>query len=754
MAATATNNSTQLDFTIRGMHCGGCVASVERALRAVPGVTDARVNLTTERAVVEFDDLAQSQQRQDELIRAVAAAGFEAELYEPVRDEADRRRKQRDAALAAQRRRIWIALAAGIPAIAAHYIAHFAVGHAAHVNTLQVTLWIVEAALSLIVIIAAAGTMIAGALRGLAHFSANMDLLVALGALTAFGAGLLGLITTTPDMITFHAAAMIVMFVSIGKYFEARARGQASAALETLLSRIPATALRITDGTTETIPTEQVAPDDLLRLVAHAAVPVDGRIGTGRVTVDESMLTGESLPQERGPGDEVLGGTRIVEGDATMRAAATGDTSAVARIGRLVEEAQSVKPKWQRIADRIAGVFVPIVIGLAIVTFVGWWLADPQQWFWALQRAIALLVVACPCAMGLAVPTAVLVGTSRAAEQGILVRDAEALEAAGGIREVLLDKTGTLTIGRPTLTRIDLAADSSESPDGNRNDASRKHNEDDLLKLVASVETLSEHPFAKAVAAAARERDLSVPEASDFQSTPGRGVSGTVDGHTILAGRREWLAQRDVAVPPESESDQESVESTIYIAIDDHYAGAMYFADAIHPEAVEALAALNARGIRTRILSGDRRLVVQRVAEQLGVDAWDAELSPLDKYTIVRNRAAEARGVAMVGDGVNDAPALAAADVGIAIGAGADVAREAAAICLVGHSPRLIEQAIHISRASARIMKQNLFWAFIYNAVMMPIAIFTAIPPAAATAAMMFSSFSVVANSLRLRRIV
>ncbi|RMF77776.1 MAG: heavy metal translocating P-type ATPase, partial [Planctomycetota bacterium] len=538
------------------------------------------------------------------------------------------RRAQRAADLAGRRRRIWIALAAGVPAIAAHYAAHFAGG----VEATQVALWVAEGLLSLIVLFAAAGGMISGALRALGHFSANMDLLVSLGALAAFGAGAIGLATGTPAMITFHAAAMIVIFVSVGKYFEARARGQASSALEALLTRIPATALRLRDGGSETIPTEQVAPGDRLRLVAHAPIPVDGEVESGVVTVDESIVTGESLPQQRGPGENVLGGTRVVEGDAVMRSTATGDTSAVARIARLVEEAQSVKPRLQRIADRIAGVFVPAVIALAAAVFVGWWAADPQQWFWALQRSIALLVVACPCAMGLAVPTAVLVGTSRAAEQGILVRDAEALEAAGAIREVLLDKTGTLTVGRPALTRV--------TPSG-------VCDEDELLTRVAAVESLSEHPFARAVVAAARGRGLSLPQADDFQSVPGRGVSGVVDGHVVLVGRIEWLQQREVSGFDSDEvaaPDEDHPESAMHVAIDGRYAGALWLADEIHPEAPAALAALRSRGVRVCILSGDRRAVVRSVAERLGVDDWQAELSPLDKYRIVRERAAQARG--------------------------------------------------------------------------------------------------------------
>lgn len=728
-----------IELDIRGMHCGSCVAAVEKALRKTPGVLDASVNLATEHARVSADS-GSNGSRPAALIEAVRAAGYDATEAEPGGLDWTARRHERDRRLRDQRRSILLAVALSIPVVATALAERFLGWHPFPDARV---LWILQAAAALAVLATAGRSMLAGAIRALPTGGANMDTLVSLGAGTALVSGIVGIMTHEATLVMFEASVMIVAFVAIGKYLEARARGSASAALEALLTRIPREALRVVDGRTESIAVDQVRPGDILRVAAHTTIPVDGEVTTGRATVDESMLTGEALPVEKRERDKLFGGTRVADGLVDMRASASSNESAASRIARLVEQAQASKPPWQRLADQIAGVFVPIVILLALATFACWAFVWPTEGtFWALKRAIAVLVVACPCAMGLAVPTAVLVGTTRAAERGILVRDAAALEAAGQAREVLLDKTGTLTVGRPELETVELLTDRTEA---------------DVLRLAAALEQFSEHPLAGALLRAARARAIETPLPDEFESRPGGGLRGDVDGTAVTIGNASWLRENHVEVDDFAErADALAARGTsvVWVAIEGRVAGLLAFADQLHPESAQAIAALRRLGVRTRILSGDRHAAVSHIAGQLGIDAFEAALSPAQKLARVQELCDAGRRVAMVGDGINDAPALAAADVGIAIGTGADVAREAADICLVGHSPRLIAEAIRVSRASSRVMKQNLFWALIYNLVMLPIAIVTALPPSLATAAMMCSSLSVVANSLRLRRVI
>ncbi len=725
-----------IELEISGMHCAGCVGTVEAALRKVPGVANASVNPATEHATVARDT-AHPSLDPAALIRAVQTAGYHARLAEAQAGPTDERRAGRAAELRGQRRRIYVALIAALPVLVLHFVGHSA---SAALGVAPRILASFQAVLTAAVLVAAARPMMAGALRGLVARSANMDLLVTLGTLTAFLSGVVGLLANVPALLMFEAAVMIVVFVSVGKYIESRARGQASAALEALSSRLPREALRVTDGHAERIPIDAVRRGDVLRVMAHSTVPVDGEVLSGRLSVDESMLTGEALPVERAAGDCLFGGTQVADGLADLRATATGRDSAAARIARLVEQAQASRPPWQRLADRVAAVFVPAIVLLALATFAAWnWWGDAGSLF-ALERMIAVLVVACPCAMGLAIPTAVLVGTTRAAEHGILVRDASALEAAGHVGEVLLDKTGTLTLGTPSLEQVELVADTTEG---------------DILRFAAGLEQLSEHPFGRAVVQAAKTRGLVLPEPREFRSQAGGGLRGRLDGHDVTLGSAAWLKENSVRTTEHvgrADALAARGQSVVWLAVDGQVTALLGLADQLHPESAAAIRELKHLGLRTRLLSGDRHAAVSSVADSLGIDAFEAELTPQEKLDRVRDLSESGRGLAMVGDGINDAPALAAATVGIAIGTGADVAREAADICLVGHSPRLIAKAIHVSRRSASIMKQNLFWAVIYNLVMIPVAIFTMLPPAAASAAMMCSSLSVVGNSLRLRR--
>jgi len=724
-----------IELEVHGMHCGGCATTVEAALKKASGVVAADVNYATERASVELRN-HDADVDMDALIRAVRAAGYDAAPLGDASDSAARRQGRRDAELRDRRRRLWLAAAAGVPVI----VWHFAGSSAANVTAAIRIGWGVEALLTLVVLSAAAGPMLVGAGRAALRLTGNMDLLVSLGILTALISGLIGIVAANPALILFHAAVMIVLFVSIGKYMELRARGRASSALEALLSRIPREALRVVDGKTEPVPVSDLRLGDILQVPPLSTVPVDGEIIEGSLSVNEAMLTGESLPVEHSVGDTVLGGTEALSGLAKVRATATGATSAAARIAALVEQAQASKPPWQRLADRAAAWFVPIVLSLALLTLVLWYAVFDAGLVQSLERMIAVLVVACPCAMGLAIPTAVLVGTTRAAEYGILVRDASALEAAGRIDEVLLDKTGTLTLGQPALVAVETLDDLDEN---------------ELLHHAASLERFTQHPLARALLTRAKQRELQLVAPRGLRSVPGRGLAGQVAETSVLVGNELWLIDNDVDASAGRKPADEFASrghSVAWVAIDGRVAGLLAFADPLHPEAAEAVEALRKLGVKPRIVSGDRHAAVSHIAGQLGIERFEAELTPDDKLARVRELTGSGQRVAMVGDGINDAAALAAADVGIAIGTGADVAREAADICLIGHSPRLIAKAVRVSRRGGRVMKQNLFWAIIYNVVMLPLAMFTHLPPAAATAAMMFSSLSVVANSLRLRR--
>jgi heavy metal translocating P-type ATPase len=734
---TTNTEKTPLELTVRGMHCAGCVSAVETALKRVDGVADASVNLVTQQASVQLNTAVDNSLSQ-RLVEAIQAVGFEA--Y-PRQDDvsAAEARDERRMLLRQQFRGILIAACFGVPVILIRWFFE---------NTLTPAImphWLYGSMLAILtlgVFGAAARSMMAGALTGLLRLRGNMDLLVTLGTLTAFVSGVAGIFTGHLMLMMFDAATMIVLFVSVGKYMESRARGRASAALEALAARIPAEAWRVVDGEPQQVPIDSIVPGDIVRVSSHALIPVDGEVVSGAISVDESMLTGESQAAAREPGDQVYGGTRVLNGTADLRAVTTGKTSAAARLGELVRQAQATKPGWQRLADRLAAWFVPAVLALALGTFTVWYYASGGELLPALNRMISVMVVACPCAMGLAVPTAVLVGTTRAAERGILVRDAGALEAAGTAIEVVIDKTGTLTLGRPSLTQIRVF---------------NGFEEDEVLAKAAALESQSEHPLAKALVRAAEARGLALGFVSQFNSRPGAGITGEVGGADVTLGQANWLKKNGTtaSAPPEVTRELEQTGDTIvWVAINGQTAGVLQFADEIHPQAKETIEELKKLDLLIRVLSGDRHIVVAEVARSLKIKAFEAEMTPEKKLSRVRDLSRLGGGVVMVGDGINDAPALAVANVGMAIGTGADVAREAADICLLGHSPKLIPQAIRLSRTSAAVMKQNLFWALIYNLTMVPIAMMTNLRPELATAAMMLSSLTVVLNSLRLRRLI
>lgn len=736
---------SRLDLRIEGMHCGACVAAVEKALRSAPGVIDATVNLATESAAVTWD---RPSRKPGPLLEAIRAAGYDAVLAKKPTAElqttldtqrADRFREHRQALI--------IAVGMGLPVIVLHQLAGRLVSTQPGSH-----LWptVVEGLLLLLLLCSpAAGPILVGGLRSALRGSANMDLLVGLGVSVAF----LGSVVApflpraddaAPNPTHFHTAAMILIFINLGRYLEARARGRASQAIAALAARAPQTATRLIKGQTETVPVDQLSLGDLVRVGPDTHVPIDGTITEGAASVDESMLTGESVPADRQSGDRVFGGTRVCSGLITVRATATGSDSAIARILQAVQRAQSGRTRMQSIADRVAAVFVPAVVAAAALTWIAWLVAGadnaPQRGFLA---AVAVLVVACPCAMGLAIPVAVLVATGNAALRGILVRDAAALEAAGNVTVVALDKTGTLTTGRMKVTHV------LDEPV-----ATVTHDDRELLTIAAAAEQHSQHPLARAIVGKAREWGVTLGEPDELESLAGLGVRARFGTEEVLVGSARMMADRKIDLEPVRAQAEKRVgdgQTVVFVTRNARVAGTIALADTLRPEAAHAISDLSRLGIQTILLTGDHRRVAAATASQAGIHSVHAELTPQGKAEHVRALQEGDARVAVVGDGINDAPALASAEVGISFGSGTDVARETAGICLISDNLALVPQAISLGRRSVRIIRQNLFWAFAYNALAVPVAALGWLRPEMAAGAMMLSSISVVLNSLRLR---
>ena len=716
------------DLSIEGMTCASCARRVEKALGRVPGVLAAEVNLATEQARVTR--LAGSA-AMAELLSAVQRAGYHAHA-------------QGDAAAGAPPPWLgdgWrVALAAMLSApLALPMLGDLAGRH-----------WMLPGWLQLLLATPVQFWLGARFYRAgwaaLRAGSGNMDLLVALGTSAAFGLSLVTLLASSEAMpaLYFESAAVVVTLVLLGKWLESRAKRQTTDALRALQALRPDTARLRRDGIEREVPLAEVQVGDEVVVRPGERVPVDGLLLEGRSHVDESLLTGESLPVARQPGDRLTGGAVNGEGLLLLRTTAVGAETQLARIVRMVESAQARKAPIQRLVDRVSAVFVPVVVGLALLTAIGWWLAGAPL-ATAVLHAVAVLVIACPCALGLATPAAIMVGTGVAARHGILIQDVVALETLRDVRVVAFDKTGTLTEGRPVLVEA--------LPQAGTRDA--------LLADAAALQQGSEHPLAQAVLQAASA--LAAGAATEVQAVAGRGVQGRVGTRRLHLGSGPWMQSMGVDLAPlaaQAEALQAAGRSVSWLAEDDdggapQLRGLFAFGDTLKPGAAAAIAALHALGVRTALLSGDNRGSAQAVAAQLGIDDVRAEVLPAEKAaTIAALRQAAGAGarVAMVGDGINDAPALAAADVGIAMATGTDIAMQTAAITLMRGDPTLVAQAISISRATSRKIRQNLFWAFVYNAVGLPLAAFGLLSPVLAGAAMALSSVSVVSNALLLRR--
>jgi Cu+-exporting ATPase len=710
-----------LDLDITGMTCGSCVARVERALKRVPGVVSAEVNLATNRARVK------GSATEAELVGAVTRAGYEARPAAP----ADARR---DAAGVRRERAHLIA--------AAVLSAPLAAGMAGH---LAGTGWMLpgwlQAVLATVVQAWLGARFYVAGWRAVRAGAANMDLLVALGTSAAWGLSTWNLLAAPPGSMPalyYESSAILITFILLGKWLESRAREQTASALRALAALRPDVARRRREGAEEMVPIGQVAVGDIVVVRPGERIPVDGVVLEGGGALDESMLTGESLPVEKAPGGTVAGGSILSDGVLVVRTSAVGAETVLARIVRLVEGAQASKPPVQRQVDRVSAVFVPVVLAVALATGLGWALAGGAA-STALLNAVSVLVIACPCALGLATPAAIMAGTGAAARRGILIRDAAALESARAVRLVVFDKTGTLTMGRPDLVEVIPAAGVGE---------------DEVLRLATALQANSEHPLAAAV----RRRGIPAPPAEGFRALPGRGVAGSVEGRSLLLGSRRLLDEAEIGggALAEAAARLEAQGRTLAWLVESGPApvvlGLLAFGDALRPGAREAVAALRRAGLGIALLSGDSRGAAAATAAALGIEEVVAEVLPDGKAERIAAWRDGGAVVAMVGDGINDAPALAAADVGLAMGSGTDVAMATAGITLMRGDPALVPQALDIARRTQRTIRQGLFWAFAYNVVGIPLAAAGLLSPVVAGAAMALSSVSVVSNALRLRR--
>jgi P-type Cu+ transporter len=752
---TASEESATVRLGVEGMHCASCVTKVERELSQVPGVVDASVNLTTAEATVRYRPQSADL---TELERAVQRAG-----YTPHRqaagggeDAIGRQERDREREYRTLMRKFWLAAAISVPVVILSYPDLLGLDRWSFFAKGSDSLWWVWRALGLLalpVLVWAGAQFYEGAWRALRHRDANMHTLIALGITAAWVYSTVAVvwpgIFPKADLAQeyYDVSAVVVALVTLGMALEVKAKGRSSEAIRKLIGLQAKTARVIRDGHELDVPIDDVRVGDVVLVRPGEKVPVDGTIIEGSSSVDESMVTGESLPVDKTAGDEVIGATLNETGAFRFRATKVGADTALASIVRMVQDAQASKLPIQRVVDRVAGVFVPAVMIVAIAAFVVWFNLGPAPVLaYAVIVAVTVLIIACPCALGLATPTSLTVGMGKGAEQGVLFRGGDALQAARDLDVIVLDKTGTITHGQPALTDVIPACDTSEQ---------------EVLRLAAAVERDSEHPLAQAIVAGAREQRINIPQPQEFTAVPGRGVSARVEGRTVLLGNRKLMGEHWISCAELDEHVRRlggEGKTAMYLTLDRVPAGVLAVADTIKPDSVAAVERLRRAGLEVVMLTGDNAQTAQAIARQVGVERVLAEVLPADKAHEVHRLQLEGKRVGMVGDGINDAPALTQADVGFAIGTGTDVAIEASDVTLVGGSLQSVATAIEISHATMRNIKQNLLGAFIYNSAGLPIAAGILYPftglllsPLIAAAAMAFSSVTVVSNANRLR---
>jgi Cu+-exporting ATPase len=719
---------TTATFNIVGMHCASCAVRNERTLKKLKGVFDVTVNLATHSARVEYDDSVVSV---DALHDVVVENGYQVLKPELAQDHKERARRELRSAKLRAFLALLLASPAAVLAMSNIELPWAFFGH-------NVSVWI-QAVLSTVVILVLGWQFHVGMLRQARTLSANMDTLISLGTLAALLFSIWAMLAGEHHLY-FETGAVIAALILLGRYFEARSRGQASEAIEKLVELGAKTAHLSRDGSEQDIPIDEVRVGDILLVKPGEKVPVDGKVVDGSSNIDEAMLTGESMPVSKAKGDDVFGATVNIGGALMIQATKVGQDTALAQIVRLVTEAQENKAPIQKLADRVSGVFVPIVLGIAIITAVAWYLVTGDI-YQSLVPAVAVLVIACPCSLGLATPTAILVGTGVGAKRGILIKNGEALERGKKIHVVVFDKTGTLTEGKPKVTDVH-ACKAPTTPD-------------DVLALAASIERLSEHPLAQAVVRAAQERNLPLMDVHDFENLAGKGVRGNIGNNTVMVGSIRLLLEHGVPlIQPIAKVEQHEADAkTVFMVTQDQkLVGMIAVADTLKEDAKAAIERLHAQGIETVMLTGDNRRTAEAIAEQIGIDVVFAEVLPQDKAGHVRELQKKGKRVAFVGDGINDAPALVQADLGIAMGTGTDIAIEAGNIVLVKGHPLKVIEALALSRLTFRTIKQNMFWAFFYNVAAIPLAALGLLNPMIAAAAMAGSSLTVVGNSLRIKR--
>ncbi|PFE50337.1 heavy metal translocating P-type ATPase [Bacillus cereus] len=731
--------SDKAEFTVSGMTCAACANRVEKRLNKLEGVNGATVNFALESATVDFNP---DEINVNEMKSAITKLGYKLEVKSDEQNGSTDHRLQE---IERQKKKFIISFILSFPLLWA-MVSHFSFTSFIYLPDMLMNPW-VQLALATPVQFIIGGQFYVGAYKALRNKSANMDVLVALGTSAAYFYSVylsIRSIGSSEHMtdLYFETSAVLITLIILGKLFEAKAKGRSSEAIKKLMGLQAKTATVVRDGTEIKILIEEVIAGDIVYVKPGEKIPVDGEIVEGKSAIDESMLTGESIPVDKTIGDGVIGSTINKNGFLKVKATKVGRDTALAQIIKVVEEAQGSKAPIQRVADQISGIFVPVVVVIAIITFAVWMLfVTPGDFGGALEKMIAVLVIACPCALGLATPTSIMAGSGRSAEYGILFKGGEHLEATHRLDTVILDKTGTVTNGKPVLTDVIVA-------DGFR--------EEEILRLVGAAEKNSEHPLAEAIVEGIKEKKIDIPSSETFEAIPGFGIESVVEGKQLLIGTRRLMKKFDIDIEEVSKS-MEALEregkTAMLIAINKEYAGIVAVADTVKDTSKAAIARLKKMGLDVVMITGDNTQTAQAIAKQVGIDHVIAEVLPEGKAEEVKKLQAQGKKVAMVGDGINDAPALATADIGMAIGTGTDVAMEAADITLIRGDLNSIADAIFMSKMTIRNIKQNLFWALAYNGLGIPIAAFGFLAPWVAGAAMAFSSVSVVLNALRLQRV-